>query len=234
MKAVILAGGLGTRLRPYTYFLPKPMLPLGYKPLLGHIIDWLVSLKITNLVICVGYLQKVIEEYFEKGDDFGARITYSRSQRPLGTAGQLKHAEAFVDGSFLCLYGDSLYDFELKEVIKLHRKRGALATMVLMEYKTKMKYGFIDLGKNNSVLQWREKPDLSNLINVGCYIMEKEFLKYIPKNKMYGMDLAFKSALRKGETICGIRPKGQVIDIGDKESYERAVGAYDSKFGKIL
>ena len=138
MKAVVLAGGLGTRLRPYTYFLPKPMLPLGYKPLLGHIIDWLVSLKITNLVVCVGYLQKVIEEYFENGADFGAQIRYSRSQKPLGTAGQLKHAESFVDGSFLCVYGDSLYDFELKEVVKLHEKRGALATMVLMDYKTKM------------------------------------------------------------------------------------------------
>ncbi|MEE8186827.1 MAG: nucleotidyltransferase family protein [Nitrososphaerales archaeon] len=234
MKAVVLAGGLGTRLRPYTYFLPKPMLPLGYKPLLGHIIDWLVSLKITNLVICVGYLQKVIEEYFENGADFGAQISYSRSQKPLGTAGQLKHAEPFVDGSFLCVYGDSLYDFELKEVVKLHEKRGALATMVLMDYKTKMKYGFIDLGKDNSVLQWREKPEVSNLINVGCYIMEKEFLKYIPENKMYGMDVAFKNALSEGETICGIRPKGQVIDIGDKESYEKAVEAYDGEFGKIL
>ena len=234
MKAVVLAGGLGTRLRPYTYFLPKPMLPLGYKPLLGHIIDWLVSLKITNLVICVGYLQKVIEEYFENGADFGAQISYSRSQKPLGTAGQLKHAEPFVDGSFLCVYGDSLYDFELMEVVKLHEKRGALATMVLMDYKTKMKYGFIDLGKDNSVLQWREKPEVSNLINVGCYIMEKEFLKYIPENKMYGMDVAFKNALSEGETICGIRPKGQVIDIGDKESYEKAVEAYDGEFGKIL
>ncbi len=234
MKAVVLAGGLGTRLRPYTYFLPKPMLPLGYKPLLGHIIDWLVSLKITNLVVCVGYLQKVIEEYFENGADFGAQISYSRSQKPLGTAGQLKHAEPFVDGSFLCVYGDSLYDFELKEVVKLHEKRGALATMVLMDYKTKMKYGFIDLGKDNSVLQWREKPEVSNLINVGCYIMEKEFLKYIPENKMYGMDVAFKNALSEGETICGIRPKGQVIDIGDKESYEKAVEAYDGEFGKIL
>ncbi len=234
MKAVVLAGGLGTRLRPYTYFLPKPMLPLGYKPLLGHIIDWLVSLKITNLVICVGYLQKVIEEYFENGADFGAQISYSRSQKPLGTAGQLKHAEPFVDGSFLCVYGDSLYNFELKEVVKLHEKRGALATMVLMDYKTKMKYGFIDLGKDNSVLQWREKPEVSNLINVGCYIMEKEFLKYIPENKMYGMDVAFKNALSEGETICGIRPKGQVIDIGDKESYEKAVEAYDGEFGKIL
>ena len=234
MKAVVLAGGLGTRLRPYTYFLPKPMLPLGYKPLLGHIIDWLVSLKITNLVVCVGYLQKVIEEYFENGADFGAQISYSRSQKPLGTAGQLKHAESFVDGSFLCVYGDSLYDFELKDVVKLHEKRGALATMVLMDYKTKMKYGFIDLGKDNSVLQWREKPEVSNLINVGCYIMEKRFLKYIPENKMYGMDVAFKNALSEGETICGIRPKGQVIDIGDKESYEKAVEAYDGEFGKIL
>lgn len=234
MKAFVLAGGLGTRVRPYTYVLPKPMLPLGYKPMLEHIIEWLVSLKITNLVICVGYLQKVIEGYFENGENFGARISYSRSQRPLGTAGQLKHAEPLVDGTFLCLYGDSLYNFELNEVIKLHRKRGALATMVLMDYKTKAKYGLIDLGKNNSVLQWREKPEVSNLINVGCYIMEKEFLKYIPKNKMYGMDVAFQKALREGETICGIRPKGQVRDIGDKESYERAVEAYDRKFGKIL
>ncbi len=234
MKAVILAGGLGTRLRPYTYFVPKPMLPLGYQPLLEHVIEWLATLRITNIVICVGYLRKVIEEYFESGTDFGAKITYSRSRRPLGTAGQLKRAESLIDDTFLCLYGDSLYDFKLTEVLKLHRKQGALATMVLMDYVAKIKYGFIDLGKNNSVIRWREKPEVANQIKVGCYVMEKEFLKYIPEKRMFGMDVAFRKAIEAGETICGIIPKGKVIDIGDKQSYESAAEVFKKKLGKIL
>jgi mannose-1-phosphate guanylyltransferase len=119
MKAIILAGGLGTRLQPYTFFIPKPMLPLGNKPLLEHIIEWLKNDDngIDHIIICVSYLHRSIEDYFEDGSRLGIKIEYARSDRPLATAGQLLTAKKFIDDRFVCVYGDAIYEFSLKEMI---------------------------------------------------------------------------------------------------------------------
>src|ERR687884_1645303 len=162
MKAVILAGGLGTRLQPYTFFIPKPMLPLGNKPLLEHIIEWLKtssSERIDNVVLCVSYLHRTIEDYFEDGSRFGIKIEYARSERPLATAGQLKSAQNLIQDTFVCLYGDSVYEFDLSNMIDEHRKSKAFVSMALLPYKTKLKYGFIDVNGregNNRITSWTE------------------------------------------------------------------------------
>ena len=138
MKAVILAGGHGKRLKPYTLFLPKPMLPLGNKPILSYIIKWLKEQKINDIILSVSYLNKPIEEYFRDGKEFKVKIKYIRSKKPLGTAGQLKKAEALLDDTFVCLYADAILDFKLNNAIKFHKKNKSLATMILQEYKTKL------------------------------------------------------------------------------------------------
>ena len=122
MKAVILAGGLGTRLRPYTKSLPKPMLPLGGKPILEYEIEWLKKNGIKEIIVCVSYLRKKIENYFGDGRKFGIKIEYAISNKPLATAGQLKTAEKFIDDTFVCLYGDSIYNFSLRNMISYHKK----------------------------------------------------------------------------------------------------------------
>src|ERR671932_1415309 len=191
MKAVILAAGLGTRLQPYTFFIPKPMLPLGNKPLLEHIIEWLKTgsgERIDSIVLCVSYLHRTIEDYFEDGARFGVRIEYARSERPLATAGQLKTAEKLEDDSFVCVYGDSVYEFNLRKMIRQHEESKAFVTMALLQYSTRLKYGFIDINGQDRVTAWREKPEISGLINIGCYIMDPEFMKMIPKSGSYGMD----------------------------------------------
>ena len=147
MKAVILAGGLGTRLQPYTTFIPKPMLPLGEKPLLEHLIEWVKKNGIKDIVLCVSYLRKTIEDYFEDGKRFGVKIEYAVSNKPLATAGQLKTAEKFIDDTFVCIYGDSVFDFNLKNMINDHKKKKSFITMSLYEYKTYIKYGVIDTKK---------------------------------------------------------------------------------------
>ena len=108
MKAIILAGGLGTRLHPYTNSLPKPMLPLGEKPILEYLIEWVKKNGVKEIVLCVSYLRKKIEDYFQDGKRFGVKIEYAVSNKPLATAGQLKTAEKFIDDTFVCLYGDSI------------------------------------------------------------------------------------------------------------------------------
>lgn len=234
LKAVVLAGGLGTRLRPYTLFMPKPMLPLGDKPVLEHLMVWLHNNKIDDIVVCVGYLRRIIEEYFRNGKELGVRIAYARASRPMGTAGQLKSAEKLVHSTFFCVYGDSVYDFDINDMVKLHKKKNALATIALIKYKTRLKYGFIELDEEHAVAKWNEKPNFEGLINIGCYVMEPSFLNYIPKDTMFGMNFAFERAIRAKESIYGYVIKGDFIDIGDRRSYWEAYKKYLGKIGEIL
>ena len=233
MKTVIIAGGLGTRLQPYTTFLPKPMLPLGEKPILEHLIEWSKKNGIKSIVLCVSYLRKSIENYFEDGKKFGVSIEYAVSNKPLATAGQLKTAEKFIDDTFVCMYGDSIYGFNLRHMIKQHQQTKSFVTMSLKEYKTKLAYGVIETTKNNRVTAWKEKPEIKANINIGCYVMEPEIVKLIPKNKPYGMDTVIKNALSKKKIISSFISKNEFIDIGDKESYERANKEFIRKLGNI-
>ncbi|MDQ6667976.1 MAG: nucleotidyltransferase family protein [Thermoproteota archaeon] len=255
MKAVILAGGLGTRLQPYTFFIPKPMLPLGNKPLLEHIIEWVTSGnsnsnsngKIDHIILCVSYLHRTIEDYFEDGGRFGIKIDYARSDRPLATAGQLKTAEKFLDETFVCLYGDAVYEFDLDKMIHEHKSSKAFISMALLSYKTNLRYGFIDINdgkeggekqqeeqsQRNRVISWREKPEVRGLINIGCYVMEPEFLKLVPKSSAFGMDDAVRKALEQNRLVNGFKIESGFIDIGDKKSYLEAYKKYVKKLGKI-
>ena len=226
MKAVILAGGLGTRLQPYTTFLPKAMLPLGDKPLLEHLVEWIKNNKVDSFVFCVSYLRKTIQDYFEDGSRFGVNIEYAIADRPLATAGQLKTAEEFLDETFVCAYGDSIFDFSLKTMIEYHRRKKAFVTMGLHEFKTKLQYGFIEMDRTNRVKNWQEKPEVKGNINIGCYVMEPGVLGFIPENKPYGMDHVIRKALAKKMRVNGFPVKNGFIDIGDKASYRRAYQHY--------
>jgi len=226
MKAVILAGGLGTRLRPYTKSLPKPMLPLGGKPILEYEIEWARKNGIKEIVLCVSYLRNKIEDYFGDGKKFGVKIEYAVSKKPLATAGQLKTAEKFIDDTFVCLYGDSIYNFSLKNMIKHHKKSKANVTMSLFDYKFNLKYGVIDTKKNGQVTAWNEKPEFSANINIGCYVMETQVLKLIPKNKQYGMDDVIRKVLSSKKKVSSVISKKGFIDIGDKETYEKTNEEY--------
>jgi mannose-1-phosphate guanylyltransferase len=232
MKAVILAGGLGTRLQPYTTFLPKPMLPLGEKPILEHLVDWTRKNGIKSVVLCVSYLRKTIEDYFEDGKKFGVNIEYAISNKPLATAGQLKTAEKFIDDTFVCLYGDSIFNFSLRNMIKQHKKKKAFITMSLNEYKTNLQYGVIETSKNGKVTSWNEKPEIKANINMGCYIMEPKVLNFIPKNKPYGMDDVIKKSMDKKKLVSSFLTKKGFIDIGNKTSYKKAYQEYIQKLGR--
>jgi mannose-1-phosphate guanylyltransferase len=233
MKAVILAGGLGTRLQPYTTFLPKPMLPLGEKPILEHLIEWSKKNGVKSFVLCVSYLRKSIEDYFEDGKQFGVNIEYAVSNKPLATAGQLKTAEKFIDDTFVCMYGDSIYGFNLRNMIKQHKQKKSFVTMSLKEYTTKLAYGVIETTKNNKVTAWNEKPEIKANINMGCYVMEPKIMNLIPKNKPYGMDSVIKNAMSKKKLVSSFISKNGFIDIGNKESYEKANNEFILKLGKI-
>ena len=231
MKAVIVAGGLGTRLRPLTLKTPKPMLKIGKKPILEHLIDWNKKNGVKSFVICVSYLRENIEDYFKDGKKFGVDIEYAVSNKPLATAGQLKTAEDFIDDTFVCMYGDSLFDFSLRNMIKQHKAKKSFVTIGLNEYKTNLEYGVIDTSKTGKVLSWEEKPEIKANINMGCYVMEPDVFRLIPKNKPYGMDNVIKKAMKK-KLVSGFITKKSFTDIGNKKSYEQANLEYIQKFGK--
>ncbi|ABX12437.1 Nucleotidyl transferase [Nitrosopumilus maritimus SCM1] len=232
VKAVILAGGLGTRLRPLTLKTPKPMLPLGKKPILEHLIDWNKRNGVKSIVLCVSYRKEKIQDYFKDGKKFGVNIEYAVSKKPLATAGQLKTAEDFINDTFVCVYGDSIFDFSLKNMIKQHKSKKAFTTMSLYEYKTNLQYGVINTTKTGKVTNWEEKPEIKANINMGCYVMEPNVLKYIPKNKPYGMDDVIKKAMKNKKMISGFITKKGFMDIGNKESYKQANEEFAKKSKK--
>ena len=229
---MILAGGLGTRLRPYTFLLPKPMLPVGPKPNMEHILEWLKRWGITDDVVSTGYLGKMLREYFGEGSEWGVDISYATSPHPLGTAGQLKAAEAEVKGRFVCLYGDQLLDFDLGRAIAFHEEKKAAATMVLMKYQTELKYGFMETDREGRLTEWKEKPTISGFINVGCYVMEKRFLGYIRPGRVYEMNEAFNEAKSRGARIYAVKMEGTFLDIGDRKSYRDANELYTKNMGQ--
>ena len=233
MKAVILTGGLGTRLQPYTLFVPKPMLPLGDKPLLEHSINWLKKNGIRSVVLCVSYLRRNIQDYFQDGKDFGVKIEYAVSDKPLATAGQLKSAEKFIDDTFVCMYGDSVFDFSLREMYKKHQKTKSFLTMCLYEYKFRLPYGVIDTDKRGMITAWREKPEITSNINTGCYVIEPEVFSLIPKGIPYGMDKVIQKAMTKKMKLNSYSIKKGFTDVGDMTSYEKTYKEFKEKLGKI-
>jgi len=233
VKAVILAGGLGTRLRPLTNNKPKPMLAVGEKPILEHLIEWTKKGGVKSIVICVSYLRKSIEDYFEDGSKFGVKIEYAISNKPLATAGQLKTAEEFIDDDFVCMYGDSIFNFSLKNMIKQHVTKKSFVTMSLNEFKTNLPYGVIETSKNGKVTSWNEKPEIKGNVNMGCYVMNPNIFDLIPKNKAYGMDDVIKKAMKKKQAVNSFITKKGFTDIGNKESYKQACDEYERKQEKL-
>jgi NDP-sugar pyrophosphorylase family protein len=233
VKAVILAGGLGTRLRPLTLQVPKPLLPVGRRPILDRIIDWLKASGINDIVISTGYLGSQIESHLGDGSELGVKIEYAVADKPLGIGGQLRNASQLLPPRFVCLYGDAILDFDLNRLLAFHaQKKDALLTMALMKETIQTKYGVIELDRGGRVSLWKEKPTIENDINVGCYVMERRYLEYIPTGAVAGMKEAFDAAMSAGEPVYGLKVRGRFWDIGDMQAYREADAHFQKIYGR--
>ena len=204
-----------------------------FRSILEHLIDWTKRGGIKSIVLCVSYLRESIEDYFGEGDKFGVNIEYAISKKPLATAGQLKTAEEFIEDDFVCMYGDSIFNFSLKSMIKQHSVKKSFVTMSLNEYKTNLPYGVIETSKKGRVINWNEKPEIKANVNIGCYVMNPKVFNLIPKNKSYGMDDVIKKAMKKKEIVNSFITKKGFTDIGNKESYKQACDEYDKKQKRV-
>jgi mannose-1-phosphate guanylyltransferase/phosphomannomutase len=227
MKAVIMAGGFGTRIQPLTSNIPKPMIPLMNRPIMLHIVELLKKHHITDLVMLLYHQPMVIKNFFRDGADFGVKITYVTPLEDMGTAGAVKCAEKYLDERFIIISGDLLTDFNLKKVIDFHEDNKALATITLTSVKDPLQFGVVITDKDKRITQFLEKPGwgevISDTINTGIYVLEPEIFKHIPagENFDFSQDL-FPHLLKNKEPLFGFPIKGYWRDIGNTDSYREA------------
>ena len=229
MKAVVMAGGLGSRLHPLTAKRPKPMVPLVNKPVLFHILSLLKHHNITEVVITVKHLAHHIQEYFGDGSKMGMHIRYAMEESPLGTAGGVKNAEWFLDKEpFLVISSDIVTDIDLSNLLQYHREKQAAVTMALKRVSNPKGYGVVIVDAKGGISQLLEKPEpsqiTSNIVNTGIYILEPDVLNYMQTDTKYDFSYdIFPALLQDKAPIFGYLANQYWRDIGTIQSYEQAI-----------
>lgn len=227
MKAIIMAGGEGSRLRPLTCDLPKPMVPIMNKPVLEHTIDLLKQYGITEIGITLMYHPQLIKDHFGNGKNLGVNISYFIEEIPLGTAGGIKNAQDFLDQPFIVISGDSVTNLNIAEAVDFHNKNKSMATLVLTKVDVPLEYGVVLTNENGAVTGFLEKPSwgelFSDTVNTGTYILEPEILNYIQSNKStdFSRDI-FPLLLSMEKRIYGYIMSDYWCDIGDIRSYVKS------------
>jgi mannose-1-phosphate guanylyltransferase len=238
MKAVILVGGEGTRLRPLTFKTTKAMVPILNRPFLEYLIQYLKEHSITNIILAMSYLPERIQSYFGDGNQFGVRIYYSIEDTPLGTAGAVKNAERYLDETFLMLNGDIFTDLDITAMIDFHRERKAKATIAVTPVDDPTAYGLIETNAGGRITRFLEKPSreevTTNMINAGIYVLEPDILAQIPPQKEVSIERAtFQQLLAQGEPMYAYSSSSAYwIDIGIPEKYLKV--HHDLLLGKAL
>ncbi|HEY7203335.1 MAG TPA: nucleotidyltransferase family protein [Methylomirabilota bacterium] len=230
MKAMILAAGEGTRLRPLTLDRPKPMLPVAGRPLLEHIIAWLRHHHITRIAMNLHHRPQIVMDHFGRGVDFGVDITYSIEDEILGTAGGAKRLAPFLDEPFVLVYGDVLTDFDLSALIEFHRSRPPEPHLSIALYRVPNPWdcGIVGLDGEGRILRFVEKPKredvFSDLASTGVLVVDHELLQYVPAGRFsdFGLDI-LPALLRSGVPLHGwtIPDSAYLVDVGSPERYAR-------------
>ncbi|CAB4536770.1 unannotated protein [freshwater metagenome] len=224
MKAVIMAGGEGTRLRPLTSNAPKPMLPVANRPMMEHIITLLKEHGFDEIVVTVAFLANHIKTYFGDGSEFGVSIRYADEPVPLGTAGSVGNARAFLDDTFLVISGDVLTDIDLTKLLEFHRDRGSVATIGLTPVENPLEFGIVITREDGSIERFLEKPTwgqvFSDTINTGIYVLEPEIFDHIPEGRSVDFSgEVFPALLAAGTPLFGAVVEGYWEDVGTLEAY---------------
>ncbi len=237
MKAIILAGGLSTRLKPLTDNVPKPLLKILDKPFLLYQIELLKKHSISEVIISTHYFHHKIKDFLKDGSEFGVKITYSYEEEPLGTAGAIKLTEKYLDSdSIIVLNGDILTDLNLTDFINYHHKSNADITLNLTKVLDPTSYGLVFIDESLRITKFLEKPSIEeaiiNTVNTGIYIINCDILKYIPENTNYSIERQlFHDLIKKDKFLNGYISDNYWLDIGTIERFNQAT--LDIVSGKV-
>jgi len=223
--ALILCGGLETQVKPSTFTTPKPLLPIGYQPLLEYQIEYLKRYEFDRIILAIGFLQEQIVRYLDE-HKLGIRLRYSFEKEPLDTGGAIKNAESMISSDFLALNGDVIFSgLDLDKLIYAHKKSNALATLVLAKSGTPARFGAVELDDENKVVSFVEKPRKQApgqiWVNAGVYVIHRSIFGKIPKGKRTSLELDVFPKLMRENAICGYRHEGYWADVGTPEDYLR-------------
>jgi len=228
VKAVVMAGGEGTRLRPMTANQPKPLLPVANRPIMEHVLRLLKRHGFDETIVTVQFLAALVRNYFGDGEEFGMSLQYATEEMPLGTAGSVRNAEdALRDGPFLVISGDALTDMDLSEMVRQHKENGALVTVGLARVPDPLEFGIVITQEDGRIQRFLEKPTwgqvFSDTVNTGVYVMEPEVLAEVPPGQVvdWSGDV-FPRLLKRGAPLFGYVSEGYWEDVGTHESYLKA------------
>ena len=225
-RAIIFAGGRGTRLAPYTSVLPKPLMPIGDRSILELVISQLSESGVADVTLCVGYLSHLIEAVVGNGSTQGVNVTYVREQEALGTAAPLRLVEG-LDKTFFAMNGDVLTTLDFGDLLRHHRETGSIVTIATRERPIQIDYGVLHLRPTGDrVYKYTEKPKTTSTVSMGIYVLEPEALEYIPPEGHFDFPDLVKALLRARQPVGALRFDGLWFDIGRRDDYEEAVTAW--------
>jgi NDP-sugar pyrophosphorylase family protein len=232
-RAVILAGGKGTRLRPYTVVLPKPLMPIGEFPILEVIVRQLVKAGFSHITLAVNHQAEIIRAFFQNGERWGIKIDYSLENKPLGTMAPLKLIKDLPE-NFLVMNGDILTDLDFAHFHDGHAREGRIFTISSMRREHQIDYGVLDSDATGNLSGFREKPRVSYEVSMGVYMLNSRVLQQIPRGEAYGFDQLMLDLLKAGTPATVQAFTGYWLDIGRPEDYVQAIDEFESMKSKFL
>ena len=233
MQAVILAGGKGRRLRPYTTVLPKPLMPLGDMPIIEVVLRQLAASGFDQVTVAVGYLAELMMAYCGDGSKFGLKLSYSREEEPLGTAGPLALIDG-LDDTFLVMNGDVLTSLDLRGLVERHRGSGAAATIATHQRQQQINYGIIENDEESRVTAYIEKPTYRYQVSMGIYVLEPAVLGFIPRGQYLDLPDLVRQLMAAGRPVLAHPFDGYWLDIGRHDDYEQAVEEFEGMRARLL
>ena len=233
MKAVVLAGGKGARLAPYTRVFPKPMMPIGDKAILAILLEQMRRAGVDEVTLTVGHLAGLMRAFFQDGAHLGLKIRYSYETHPLGTAGPLALIEG-LDETFLVTNGDVLTTLDLADLIRFHKANGGLATIAAHHRQVKIDLGVLETNGDHSLTGYVEKPTLSYQVSMGLYVFEPEVLRYIPAGDYLDFPDLVKILLADGRRVVAYPFDGYWQDLGRPDDYEQAAQDFETMRAQFL
>jgi len=232
-RAVILAGGKGTRLRPYTVVLPKPLMPISEYPILEIIVRQLAKAHFNEITIAVNHQADIIKAYFGNGSKWGIDINYSLEKMPLSTMGPLRLIEDLPE-NFLIMNGDVLTDINFSELFEYHLSKKNLFTIATCKRRHKADFGVLEINKKNELISFKEKPIVEYLVSMGIYCANREIIKIIPKNVEYGFDDLMIKLIELKKPAEVKHFNGYWLDIGRRDDYMKAIDEFEKIRNRVL